>query len=757
MGSFFLRPETLFWLAPLAALPILIHLLNRRRYRQVNWAAMEFLRRAFERTRRRVRLENLILLILRVAALSLLCLALARPFVGEKSPLAALAQSKRNVVMLLDTSYSMGYDDFGSCFERAKERAKKLLDELEPERGDTVSIVLVSDRVDVPIEAALDVKKAREEFERMEVGFGKSDLLAGVRETSRIVKKLQTNQEVYFFTDLRARDWIPSEAADGSRTALSDALAELPVRVTVVDCGTEATKNLAIVRLAAEERLVCKGTPVLFQADVRNFGPDEVSFDLEVWVGDARVQGPPPQSVPPGETRSVPFTHTFDLAGPAALRVQIGNGDSLRADDVRWIALDVRDAARVLVVDGKVDAPRLERPSGLFVYALDPGFGEESDEPADPALSLFSITEVGDYQFATQDFDRYDLVVLADVDVNERTFPPASVAALRDRVERGGALLVFAGENVVIESYNNVFRGGNGDSLLPAELLEKRRLAKDEARGGTRLRIPRANLEQPLVKRLLKQEDFAAAIERPAVYTWIACRPDPHARPLLVFQDDAESPAIVEGSVGKGTGRTVFVATSANGQPGGHLWNELPNGYPEYLVLMNEIVLWLMSEDPSRRNPTLNEPILRTFPRFIGDLALTRPDGERSSLQVRILEGGRGASVAYAETDEPGVYELRSSEAFSADEAAGVAGYDLFCVNVDAAEGDVARTNEGHLRTVHGQSFDFTLEADAAKTESGPLRGEGELWRHIAFAVLVLIFLETFLAQKFGDYARKRN
>ena len=48
--------------------------------------------------------------------------------------------------------------------------------------------------------------------------------------------------------------------------------------------GTESTANLSIVRLAAEERLVCAGSPLLFHADVRNFGPNELSFDLEVWA-----------------------------------------------------------------------------------------------------------------------------------------------------------------------------------------------------------------------------------------------------------------------------------------------------------------------------------------------------------------------------------------------------------------------------------------------------------------------------------------
>jgi len=754
MGSFFLRPETLFWLAPLAALPILIHLFSRRRYKRVDWAAMEFLRRAFERTRRRVRLENLILLLLRVAALVLLVLALARPFVGEQSPLAALAQSKRNLVILLDRSYSMGYVDLlGNSFDRAKERARRLLDELEPDRGDSVTIVLASEAAEVPIEAAVDIERAKEEFERIEIGHGRTELLAAVQEVARLAKKLQTNQEVWFFTDLRAKDWLPGDAeTSGSRPELAAALADIPVPVTVVDCGTESAANLGIVRLVPEERLVRAGSPVQFQAEVRNWGREMANFELQVWIGDVRVKGPALQDVPPGQTRTVPFDLAFERPGPVAVRVQIGDGDSLREDDSRWIAINVRDAVRVLVVDGKSGAQnRLERPSGLFVYALDPAIGEEPDRFGEALPSLFDIVEITEFQFAAQDLERFDLVAFVDVDLDGSNIPPDRLAALRDRVAAGGAFLAFAGDDVVPDTYTGFLYSPEGPSLLPAPLLPGKGTAAVRE-GGTRLRVPPSSFDHPLVKRLMQQRDFRNAIERPAVHRMIPSvlgSGGKGARALLVFQDDQETPALVEGAVGN-KGKSIFFATSAD-----DAWNELPE-YPEYLVLMNEVVYYLMAESPARRNPRLFEPITRTFHRFIADVSMTRPDGERAPVQVRIPEGGKGAIVAYPDTDEPGAYELRSAESFSDEERPGIEGYDVFCVNVDPDEGNVERTTRDRVRIAY-PDFKFDFEVDSPKAEAGPTRNEGELWRHLAFAVLVLVFLESFLAQKFGDYARKSD
>jgi len=112
----------LLWLGlAAAAVPIVIHLLNRRRVRRVPWAAMEWLLAAVKRHQRRLRIENWLVLLLRVAALALLGLGLARWVVSD-AQLAAVLRPKRSVILLVDTSYSLG----------AKEGARKVVDRARP-------------------------------------------------------------------------------------------------------------------------------------------------------------------------------------------------------------------------------------------------------------------------------------------------------------------------------------------------------------------------------------------------------------------------------------------------------------------------------------------------------------------------------------------------------------------------------------------------------------------------------------------------
>src|SRR3954464_10192349 len=94
----------------LASIPIIIHILNRRRFKIINWAAMDFLLRAMRKNRRRLRFEQWVLLATRCAVVLLLGMALARPL-GCENPTMALMGGRTGVsVFVIDNSYSMAYE-----------------------------------------------------------------------------------------------------------------------------------------------------------------------------------------------------------------------------------------------------------------------------------------------------------------------------------------------------------------------------------------------------------------------------------------------------------------------------------------------------------------------------------------------------------------------------------------------------------------------------------------------------------------------
>ena len=113
-----------------ASVPVLLHLLNRRRFRVVEWAAMQFLREALQRNRRIMQIRDLLLMLLRAAAVLLFGLALARPFFTARHEPHDAGQPV-HAVLLIDNSLSMGYQTLdGALLDRAKQRAAAFIERL---------------------------------------------------------------------------------------------------------------------------------------------------------------------------------------------------------------------------------------------------------------------------------------------------------------------------------------------------------------------------------------------------------------------------------------------------------------------------------------------------------------------------------------------------------------------------------------------------------------------------------------------------
>src|SRR5262245_38399354 len=138
----FLNPIMLAGLAAVAV-PIIIHLLNRRKFQKVTWAAMRFLRNAVERNQRRMRIEDMILLALRCLLLALLALALARPAILSNAT-DTFGQGRVTGVLILDNSRSMGMSDgTGTRFEKAKKAAENVVDSMPA--GSATAVFFASD------------------------------------------------------------------------------------------------------------------------------------------------------------------------------------------------------------------------------------------------------------------------------------------------------------------------------------------------------------------------------------------------------------------------------------------------------------------------------------------------------------------------------------------------------------------------------------------------------------------------------------
>src|SRR5487761_542786 len=280
----FLTPP-LLWGMSLASIPIIIHLLFRRRFRRVERAPMHYLKLSIQRNRRRVRLEQLLLLLLRALLFLLLFFFIARPVIHAAGLGKWLGGSSRtSQVLLLDDSLSMDYREGGrSAWDRAKELAVKLLENIGPK--DRFTLVLAS-QPKQPLLREVELANPDDAIQLISE-LKPSDTFAAWEPVMQAMDELIISgsypiREPTLVTDLRRSGWDDTVGPIGSRWTT----ARLEMRI--FDVGSERTANVALEDLKQLDRLAMVGNPTHYEAVVYNASERELSSLDGTWTIDGK-------------------------------------------------------------------------------------------------------------------------------------------------------------------------------------------------------------------------------------------------------------------------------------------------------------------------------------------------------------------------------------------------------------------------------------------------------------------------------------
>jgi len=196
----------LLWFALGGAVPVIIHLLHRQKFKRMRWAAMEFLLRALQKTRKRMQLENLLLLLLRVLIMILLALAISRPFFRE-TPVEALGDSDTHHFFVIDQSYSMAYKRAQhTSLDVAKRAALKVLQDIRPSEQDRFSILPLStypEPILVNSNRKERIQTAINELRPSDFGTSVYATMQSLRNLLESAEIRNRDRRIYIFTDLQ--------------------------------------------------------------------------------------------------------------------------------------------------------------------------------------------------------------------------------------------------------------------------------------------------------------------------------------------------------------------------------------------------------------------------------------------------------------------------------------------------------------------------------------------------------------------------
>ncbi len=426
----FLNPFLLFGLMA-AAIPLIIHLLNLRKLKTVEFSTLRFLKELQRTKMRRVKITQWILLALRTLMIIALVFAFSRPalrgsFAGDLG-----GRAKTSMVLLLDDSPSMTTRNSGGVlFDQTKRMSVTVLNLLK--EGDEAFVLPLSSVGGTS--ANIHGLRSTDQFTSMIDEMKSGEIHVTYRDAFGVAARLldeakNLNKEVYLFTDGQASHF----AVDGEHGDSTDLFGN-NVRVFMANLDPEARINVAVTELDVQSKIITQGKPVFLETTTRNFGTTALTNGLMgVYMDGARV-AQQLVNLPAGGSSASSLSITPKHRGVVTGYTQLD--DEFEPDNRRYFSFAAPERVRVLLA-GSGDDTRFALP------AL--GAGQDSAQQ-----SLLNIATVPEQQFAATDLSKFDVIVCCNV----RDFSSGESERLARFVKSGGGLILFPGRDVIVDNYN---------------------------------------------------------------------------------------------------------------------------------------------------------------------------------------------------------------------------------------------------------------------------------------------------------------
>jgi hypothetical protein len=717
----------MMWGLGAASIPIILHLLNRRRFREEPWAAMRFLLAAIRKNQRRIRIEQLILLAVRTLLIILIVAAMAKPYLESLGALPVFAGLRTHRVIVLDGSLSMAYSSAETTrFDQAKKLASRLVKAAR--RGDVISVVLMADPPRAIIkDPSPNLDEVRKEIESITLPHGGTNLAGTFRMINDVLGTSSISQkEVVFLSDLQSASWrrYGSKPDEDLKRELANLEARKP-RGVVIDLGDPKGQNRAVVDLRLSSPIVTPGMqpqPTI-TAVVREFGREIPGFSRIRLMIDGQVGPESMLDNQPGKEKTAVFFVDFASPGDHVVEAVIDD-DPLKLDNHRWLAVPVREFLNVLLVDGDPKTEPFRSETDFLAVALSP----EADTSGVP--SNIKTEVVPEAQLAHRDLTPYDVVVLCNIpQVSER-----EVSALEAFLQQGGGVVVFGGDQVQAENYNRLlFASGKG--LLPAEIGPTvGRAGPGEEPFGL---LP-LGYRHPIIQEFGgEDEPVRAGLTQVKTMRFHKLLVPKNSAAQVALAFDNNDPAVVEAP--RNRGRVIQVATSADRD-----WTTWPL-HQSYPPVMEKVIFQAASGRLAERNVRVGQPLDQALPPAASSAtaSVRRPDGRTEPAKIQAK--GDVSQLSFDKTDLSGIYQVKVGPPVSADAT--------YSANPDPNESDPAKLDRVALAdALPGWSFAYFDDPKALLNNAAAVSLRGELHRPLLWTVIGLILLETVLAWWFGHH-----
>ncbi len=687
-GLSFLNAFFLWGLAA-ASVPIIIHLIKRNRAVKLPFAAIRFLQIEPNKKVRSQRFKQILLLLLRVAAVLLLALAFARPFFPERDATVFWADEPKVAVILIDNSFSMGA---ANTLNRALAEVERLLSAFKPR--DEVTVMQFAEGTQAVGRADADFSSlANRVASSVSISEQGTNYLQALQAAESLLLESPSRQRhIYLISDFQKTGW---ESLNPHWRL------ESGIMLDFVPISPEGPLTNVAVQDVHIGRKEGDGKKIEVLIKVKNYGGTKAKAKLALNLQTKRVAQRDLELLPDDE-QIVQFSRVLVPSGVVTGEVSLTASDDALAIDNRYhFVVETGSNSEILVVNGEPKKDPTQDELFFFERAINL-----------PGLARYSMTTVQQGGLDGVDFDKYRAVILANVDQ-----VPRAIAERLGFYVRGGGGLVFAlGDKTNPTVFNSLFQ-----DLAPCKLNNRAFASLNQ---NNAVILAQVDYQHPIFRIFADPGQSDPSIAQFHQYYHTA----PNSPEAVLASFDDGSPAILERKVG--SGKVVLLTSSLDTE-----WNNLPVK-AFYLPLIYQILGHVASEQKGHRSLLVGNPVpLREFGLRETELSLVSirtPDGEAKVPESLLFEGSSAA----------GVYEVwRNGEKSPR-------GY--FAVNVDARESDLRTTPPEVLQSTiaevsHSDVKFASLGMEAVDTN---IEKNQKLWRLAIVLVILLLFGETWLANR---------
>ena len=689
----FLNPAVLFGLLA-ASIPVLIHMLNLRKLKRIDFSTLAFLKELQKNKIRKIKFKQWLLLALRVLIILFLVMAFARPTLKGIAIGGTTSAAKTTAVFILDDTFSMSAVDVkGSYLNQAKATIQELMKQLQ--EGDDVALILVSGKNTDEVKTTGNLAEFEKRVDEVNISYSSGYLHNAIVKAAKVLGDSKNfNKEIYLLSDFQSGRLFEKESLSDFSQLLND-----KVRLYTLNYSGKEIFNIGIDQLKIDNQIFEKDKPVNFSVTITHYSEQLVQNAVVSLFLNGERSSQQSVDIGAGESKIISMQAVPKTSGYINAIAEIEDDDILQ-DNKRYTTFFIPEKIPVVIFsDKQSDVKFLE-------LALTAGDDKKS----------IIITNRNLNQLTSVDLNQYDVVIIAGSE------NASGIERLKSYLTNGGSFLLMPGENSSISKFNELTKSLS----LPFPTGMFGKLNSTESN----VEFDKVELNHPVFKDIFSNQD-KKKIESPEIYHFVKITTEGKGINIISLTDGSS----FLGEYKYGSGK-IFLMNTAPVLS----WSNLPlKGI--FVPLLNKLIFYLAAKDNSREEVTAGETVeINSGNVVIPQIRIVRPDKAEEFISPD--KKTTGNYINYSNTSVTGSYKVFSDSKIIKD----------FSVNTEPNESVTKYLSnkefEDYLDKINFEGK--LVQIDKDEDPAGVIlqsRFGSELWKYFVIIALLLALIEMAVAR----------